>query len=117
MIERFYFIFVLKKERIDRLIAIRDDQLKIFEQMTMFQQRILCHRLPRLSVDMREMDDGEKNSNAKNKVIQEVKRRQLHIKLEQYEMQLLDYEQHFQKEFSDLEMSVWQQQHLNTKGE
>ena len=66
---------------------------------------------------MHDMDHGEENINGKNKVIQEVKRRQLHMKLEQYELQLLDYEQHFHREFSDLEMNLSKEHSSDTKGE
>ena len=66
----------------------------------MFQQRIVCHRLPPATdSDLRAMTD--------RKGIQEAKRRQLHAQLIQFEAQLMDSEQRYCQELSRLEMDVW----------
>ncbi|CAF1565017.1 unnamed protein product [Didymodactylos carnosus] len=90
-----------QKDNIHLLVIIRDEQLKVFEQMITFQQRILCHRLPHSSDDISSVADGER------KVSQEAKRQQLDLELAQYETQFLDYEQYYQKELSVLEMDLW----------
>lgn len=98
-------------------MMIRDEQMKTFEQMTMFQQRIVCHPLPRSTDDMRDMDDGKWDVNGKNKAMQEMKRQQLHQQLEQYEAELLDHEHRYHKELSSLEVNLWKQYYSDTNNQ
>lgn len=96
-------------------MGIRDEQLKVFEQMIIFQQRILCHRLPQSFNQIEEMTDKIDNMNAKNKHIQEAKRRKLDRTLQDYETKLLDYEHRYQDEFSKLEMQLWKQHYSGAR--
>jgi hypothetical protein len=70
------------KQSIYNLTTIRKKQLQLFEKLTMFEQRILCHKLPK-SLDAIKPDiDQEQCVNKHNKMIQE---------LEQYKMKIQHY--------------------------
>jgi hypothetical protein len=97
------------------LISIRIEQLKVFEQMTLFQQRILCRRLLRSFNHTGDKTDYTGNINIQNKSIQEAKRRKLDQALEHYERKLLDYECCYQNELSNLEAQLWIQHHFETR--
>ena len=78
--------------------------------MTIFQQRILCHRLPQsFNQNERITDHTAHNINLQNKSLQEEKRRQLDRTLESYETKLLDYENHYETEYSYLEIQLWRE--------
>jgi len=95
---------------IDQLLKIRKKQLKIFEDLTMFEQRILCHKLPN-SFNFLTINNNEKQSvNKRKKMIQDLKRQMLNTELERYEHL---YEQElatFQSEIYKTESSyqIWQ---------
>jgi hypothetical protein len=91
------------------LINIRDEQLKVFEQMSFFQQRILCHRLPQSLDECEDMTDLTNNIHVQNKSIQEAKRRQLDRTLKHYETQLLDYDHLYEQEWYNLEIELLKQ--------
>lgn len=93
---------------------MRDEQLKIFERMKLFQQRILCHRLPRSFHQMTPTTSTLK-TNVQTKSIQDDKRQRLHLHLEQYEQQLLEHEHRYQKELSDLETHLWKQHYSDAR--
>jgi hypothetical protein len=80
------------------LITIRRKQLKIFEDLTMFEQRILCHKLPKsfdsIHIDIHE----EKCVNRYNKIIRDTKRRLLNVELERYEIKIQHYEHLYQQD-------------------
>ena len=97
------------------MIGIRDEQLKVFEQMIIFQQRILCHRLPQSFNQIEEMTAHIDNQNGQNKHIQEAKRRKLDQALQDYETKLLDCEHRYQSEFSNLERQLWIQHFSGTR--
>ena len=96
-------------------MGIRDEQLKVFEQMIIFQQRILCHRLPQSFNQIEEMTDKTDNMTVQNKHVQEAKRRKLDRTLQDYETKLLDCEHRYQDEFSKLEMQLWKQHYSETR--
>jgi hypothetical protein len=81
------------------LIAIRKKQLKVFEDLTMFEQRILCHKLSESFNVIKIKIDEEQCSNKHNKIIQELKRRMLNVELEQYERKIQHYEHMYQQDF------------------
>jgi len=102
------------------MISIRKKQLKVFEDMTMFEQQILCHKLPNSFNNIKtSINNEESNINACNKIIQDFKRQMLHIKLEQYEIKIQQYEYQFEQEFAAFELetsrtnSLYQISHVN----
>jgi hypothetical protein len=99
------------------MTTIRDQQLNIFEQMTMFQQRIVCHRLPQSLEDIPERNDQKESVNVNNKWIQEMKRQKLHLELEQYERQILDYEHRYQQALSNFELDLWKTYYSDSKNQ
>jgi len=82
------------------MITIRKKQLKIFEDLTMFEQRILCHKLPKSVNDIRIDTNEEQNANKHKKTIQELKRRMLNVELEQYEIKIQHYEHLYEEELN-----------------
>ena len=91
------------------MILIRKKQLKVFEDMTMFEQQILCHKLPNSFNNIKtSINNEESNINACNKIIQDFKRQMLHIKLEQYEIKIQQYEYQFEQEFTAFELETSQ---------
>lgn len=98
------------------MISIRDEQLKVFEQMTLFQQRILCHRLPRSFDPLKEnITDQTNHTHLQNKSFQEAKRQQLNRVLEHYETSLLDNENHYQQELCHFEKQLWRYHYSENK--
>ena len=64
----------------------------------MFEQRILCHKLPK-SFDCIKIDnDQEQCVNKRNKIIQVLKRRMLNVELERYENKIQHYEHLYQQD-------------------
>ena len=57
--------------------------MELFETLTMFEQRILCHKLPNSFSFIKVEIDQEHCVNKRNKIIQELKRRMLNVELEQ----------------------------------
>jgi hypothetical protein len=97
---------------IDQLLTIRQKQLKIFEDLTMFEQRILCHKLPNSFNFLTINNNEEQSVNKRKKMIQDLKRQMLNTELERYEHL---YEQElatFQSEIHKTE-SLYQISHLN----
>jgi hypothetical protein len=72
----------------------------------MFEQRILCHKLPkpfnRIQVDI----EQEQCVNKRHKIIQESKRRMLNLKLEEYENKIQYYEQLYRQDLATLELQI-----------
>ncbi len=72
----------------------------------MFEQQILCHKLPK-SFDCMKVDHiQEQCANKRNKIIQESKRQMLHVKLEQYENKIQYYEHLYQQDLATLELQI-----------
>jgi hypothetical protein len=57
----------------------------------MFEQRILCHRLPKSLDDIKVDVEQEHCGKKRNKIIQELKRRILNEQLEKYENKIQYY--------------------------
>ncbi len=72
----------------------------------MFEQDILCHKLPtslnNIQVDM----DEEVTTNKQCKIIQDIKRRRLHHDLERYETTIQHYEHLYEQEFNLLKTEL-----------
>jgi len=110
---------------IKRLITIRKEQMKIFEDMTMFEQQILCHKVPNNlfnSIQVDHIDQEEQCVNKRqqqHKIIQDLKRRMLNVKLEEYEIQIQNYESQYEEELTALKSetfntnSSYQMYHFN----
>jgi hypothetical protein len=64
----------------------------------MFEQRILCHKLPK-SFDSIHIDNHEEHCvNRYNRIIRDTKRRLLNVELEQYEIKIQHYEHLYQED-------------------
>ncbi|CAF1531351.1 unnamed protein product, partial [Adineta steineri] len=102
----YYYLTSEQFQEIDRLITIRRKQLKVFEDLTMFEQHILCHKLPK-SYDCIDTDaDREQCMNKRNKIIQNLKRQMLNAELEQYEIKIQHYEYLYQQGLTTLYSQV-----------
>ena len=86
------------------MISIRRKQLKIFEEMTMFKQRILCHRLPKSFHYIKTENVDQQCANNRNKILRDLKRQMLNISLQQYEMKIQQYEVIYQQELNTFEL-------------
>ncbi len=66
--------------------------MKIFEDLTMFEQRILCQELPSSFNSITIINNEEHCVIKRNKMVQDLKRQMLNVKLEQYELKIQHYE-------------------------
>jgi hypothetical protein len=64
----------------------------------MFEQRILCHKLPNLFNSIKDDHIEEPCINKRHKIIQDLKRRMLNAELEQYEIKIQNYEYQYEQE-------------------
>ncbi len=92
-----FFHVSLQYEMIDQLLKIRKKQLKIFEDLTMFEQRILCHELSSSFNFITINNNEEQSVNKRNRMIQDLKRQMLNIELEGYELKIQHYEHQYDK--------------------
>jgi cell fate regulator YaaT (PSP1 superfamily) len=92
---------------IDRLLTIRKKQLKIFEDLTMFEQRILCHKLPNSFNPITINDNKEQCVNKHNKMVQDLKRQMLNAELEQYELKIQHYEHLYEQELATFQSEIY----------
>jgi phage antirepressor YoqD-like protein len=85
----------------------------------MFEQRILCHKLPNSFNSITINLDQEQYVNKRNKMVQDLKRQMLNIELEQYESKIQHYEQLYEQELSIFQSEIckaessYQIYHLN----
>ena len=108
-------LLIFENESLQRLITIRQEQMKIWEELLMLEQRVLCEFLP---LNFNQMENFiaplsyspliEKHKiiefkNKHYKIIQEQKRHWLNIFFNAYETRLQEYEQQFQNEFQQFE--------------
>jgi predicted Ser/Thr protein kinase len=66
----------------------------------MFEQRIVCHKLSNLFQSTTTHNNQEEWINKHNKGIQDFKRRMLNIELEQYEIEIQEYEHLYEQELT-----------------
>ena len=81
--------------------------MKVFEEMTMFEQRILCHQLPEIldsaiipNLDIKQL------SSRRLKMLQELKRFTLNVELHEYENKIEHYENLYQQELASLQQQI-----------
>ena len=80
--------------------------MKLFKELTIHEQRILCHQLSN-SFDCIKTDvDREQCINKRNKNIPELKRRMLNVELEQYENKIEHYEHLYQQDLNALQLQI-----------
>jgi DNA gyrase/topoisomerase IV subunit B len=72
----------------------------------MFEQRILCHKLPKSFDPIRTDIEQDHCANKRNKIIQELKRRMLNKELEKYEQKIQHYEHLYQQELATLHEQI-----------
>jgi len=90
------------------LITIRKKQLKIFENLTIFEQQILCHKVPNSLFNSIHVDHIEEQCfNKHHKIIQDLKRRILNAKLEEYEIKIQNYDHRFEQELTAFESETF----------
>jgi hypothetical protein len=92
---------------IDQLLKIRKKQLKIFEDLTMFEQRILCHKLPNSFNSITINNNEEQCVIKRNKMVQDLKRQMLNVKLEQYELKIQRYEHLYEQELATFQSEIY----------
>jgi hypothetical protein len=88
---------------INQLITIRKKQMKLFEDLTMFEQQIFCRKLPNNffnSIETNHIQQEEQCVNKRHKIIQDLKRRMLNVKLQEYEIQIQNYECQYEEELT-----------------
>ncbi|CAF4187775.1 unnamed protein product, partial [Rotaria magnacalcarata] len=95
-------------QAIDQITTIRKKQLNIFEDLTIFEQRILCHSLPKKFDDIPILTYQNLFGNEANKIMQELKRRKLNDQLKNYELKLQHYEDLYQTEINIFESKLIQ---------
>jgi hypothetical protein len=79
---------------------IRQKQLKIFKDLIMFEQRIVCHELPNSFNSITINFNQEQGVNKRNKMVQDLKRQMLNVELEQYELKIQHYEHLYVQELA-----------------
>ncbi|CAF1525617.1 unnamed protein product [Adineta ricciae] len=102
----YYYLNNDQFKAISRLTTIRKKQLKIFEERTMLEQEILCHRLPESLDSIVPNLDVKKLSQKHCKMVQELKQLTLNLELQRYEEDIHRYEQLYQEEFNKLQQQI-----------
>ena len=97
----------MQYEIIEQLLTIRKKQFKIFEHLTMFEQRILCHQLPDSFNSVTTCNDAEQSTNKQTKIVQDLKRQMLDVKLQQYETNIQRYEHLYQQELDRFQSDIY----------
>ncbi|CAM2705852.1 unnamed protein product [Rotaria socialis] len=101
-----YHLADVEHQDIDQITTIRKKQLKIFEDLTIFEQRILCHSLPKTFDDIPIVTYQNLFGNEAKKLMQELKRRKLNDQLKNYELKLQHYEDLYQTEINIFEYKL-----------
>jgi len=87
--------------------------MKVFEAMTIFEQQILCHKLPNAFNHINISNDTEEEGTKKQqKSIQDTKRRMLHMELERYETKIQHYERLYEQELDNSNQKCTDSIHL-----
>jgi hypothetical protein len=89
------------------LVTIRTKQLKIFEELTMFEQRILCRQLPHSFYSITTTNPEEQCANKRTKIVQDVKRQMLNMQLEEYELEIQHYEHLYEQELATFKSEIY----------
>lgn len=80
--------------------------MKIFENLTVFEQRILCHTLPKSFDNIPISIYLKLFGNKAIKIIQSMKRQKLNEQLEKYENDIQYFEHLYQTEIENLEFTI-----------
>jgi hypothetical protein len=89
------------------MLAIRQKQMQVFENLTLFEQRILCHELPNSFDSINTHNSHEQCVNKRNKMTQELKRQMLNSELEKYEMKIQHYEDLYERELETFQSEIY----------
>ncbi len=81
--------------------------MKIFQDLTIFEQRILCHKLPKSFDRIKINNDEEQCVSKRNKILQDLKPRMLNVELEQYEIKIQHYEYLYEQELSAFKSEIF----------
>ncbi|CAF4856466.1 unnamed protein product, partial [Rotaria sp. Silwood2] len=96
-------------EGIERLISIQHEQMQIYEELLMLEQRILCRFLSKSFDDIstHQINSIENNNNSdlimKERKLQQIKRNMLNDCIHSYEQKILLIEQQYQQELTTFE--------------
>ncbi len=74
----------------------------------MFEQRILCHELPSSFNSITIINNEEHCVIKRNKMVQDLKRQMLNVKLEQYELKIQHYEHLYEQELATFESEIYE---------
>lgn len=122
---RFHLSF-LKNECVHQLVALRQEQAAVWEELLQLEMRVLCRILPHsfdqlqnfiAPLDYSPLMKERKAVQLQNeyyKTIQEAKRQWLHICLTAYEIKLQEYDQRYQETLSRLQSALFD--HTNVHG-
>jgi len=81
--------------------------MKVFEAMTKFQQKILCHKLPKKFIHINISSDSEvKGTNQQQKCIRDFKRRMLQMELERYQTEIQHYDHLYEQELNTFKIET-----------
>ncbi len=81
--------------------------MKVFKDLTMFEQRILCHQLPSTYNSIRINDNQQHCANKHDKMMQDLKRQMLNKELEQYEMEIQHFEDLYDQELLTFQSEIY----------
>ncbi len=84
--------------------------MKVFEDLTMFEQRILCHELPNSFNSITIHDKQEHCVTKCDKMVQYLKRQMLNTELERYEMEIQQYEDLYEQELATFQSEIYKTQ-------
>jgi hypothetical protein len=84
--------------------------MKVFEDLTMFEQRILCHELPSSFNSITIHDNQEHCVTKRDKMVQDLKRQMLNTELERYEMEIQQYEDLYEQELTTFQSEIYKTQ-------
>ncbi|CAF4570200.1 unnamed protein product, partial [Rotaria sp. Silwood2] len=104
-----YQMTIEQLEGIERLISIQHEQMQIYEELLMLEQRILCRFLSKSFDDIstHQINSIENNNNSdlimKERKLQQIKRNMLNDCIHSYEQKILLIEQQYQQELTTFE--------------
>ena len=82
--------------------------MKLFEAMTMFEQQIVYHKVPKAFNHVNIANDTGHSTKKQQKCIQVTKRRMLHMDLEQYETNIQHYDHLYEQELDTFKSEIYQ---------
>jgi hypothetical protein len=112
---------LIKLEAFDRIITLHQQQMQVFEELTMLEQRILCKFLPKSfdHVTLQDLDAMESDDcmglpiKDNQKKIKQLKRAMLDDLVLTYENKILGYEHQYRQELVKLDHTYSNSTHVN----